>query len=211
MNPDDALSQALRQAASQVPVGSPPMAAIVRQGRTLRRRRRAAGLAVAAAFLTPVCLLAVRSAGTPPVVPASTASASTNAQVVTSGEKVTTPSGTSLWLTRQGLFLVAAGHPASAPDTVLVADMPSGHVGGVALGSSSGSVLAGVYRGSGVPSKITIAVGGQTLRARIYTLPGSPGWVAYYTEAFKHFNSGFPKPIVRAYAADGTLLLTTRL
>ncbi|WP_432190372.1 hypothetical protein [Streptomyces sp. Tue6028] len=146
-------------------------------------------------------------------MPASTASASTTARVVTSGEKVTAPSGTSLWLTRRGLFLVAAGHPASTPDTFLVADTPAGHVGGLARGSSSGSVWAGVYRGPGAPSKITIAIGGQTLQARIYTLPGSPGWIAYCAEtstpSLGLLDMG--KPTVRAYAADGTLVLTTRL
>ncbi|MFI9825640.1 hypothetical protein ACIHFC_35250 [Streptomyces sp. NPDC052013] len=211
MNTDDALSQALRQAASQVPVGPPPVAAIIRQGRSLRRRRRSVGLAVAVAFLAPACFLTVRSAATPPITPASTASASTTAQMVTSGERVTTPSGTSLWLTRQGLFLVAAGHPASAPDTFLVTDTPAGHVGGLARGSNSGTVWAGVYRGPGAPSKITIAVRGQTFQARIYTLPGSPGWLAYYTETSKHLSFDSPKPTVRAYAADGTLLMTTRL
>ncbi|MFI8829366.1 hypothetical protein [Streptomyces sp. NPDC053431] len=145
-------------------------------------------------------------------MPASTATATATAQVVASGEKVTTLSGTSLWLTRQGLFLVAAGHPASAPDTLLVADTPAGHVGGmVARGSSSGTVWAGIYRDPGAPSKITIEVGDQTLRARIYTLPGSPGWVAYSADTSTPLRSDLSKPTVRAYAADGALLLTTRL
>ncbi|MFF3062607.1 hypothetical protein [Streptomyces sp. NPDC057909] len=83
----------------------------------------------------------------------------------------------------------------------------------MALGNSSGTLWAGIYRGPGTPSKITLAVGGQTLQARVYTLPSSPGWVAYYAEASTTLDLGAakPKPTVRAYAADGTLLMTTRL
>ncbi|MGW5429541.1 hypothetical protein ACWET9_20380 [Streptomyces sp. NPDC004059] len=209
---DDALAQALRQAASRIPVSPPPVAAVVRQGRALRRRRRAAGVAVAAALLAPVCLLAVRSGDTSPVRPGGTASAGTSAgaETVTPGEKVTTPSGTSLWLTGRGVFLVGAGHPASAPDTVLVADTPPGHVGGASRGTGSGTVWAGIYRGPETPDKITLAVGGRTLRARLYTLPGSPGWVAYCAETSTP-GLATAKPTVRVQAADGTLLLTTRL
>ena len=212
MNTDDALAQALRQAASRVPVGPPPLAAVVRQGRALRRRRRAAGLAVAAALLAPVCLLAVPSHETSPGLPGGTASASTSAQVdvVTSGETVRTSSGTSLWLTSRGLFLAGAGHSASAPDTVLVADTPAGHVSGVVRSGSSGTVWAGVYRGPKTPSKITLAVGAQTLRARLYTLSGTPGWVAYCAETSTPSRDSV-KPTVRVYNSVGTLLLTTRL
>jgi hypothetical protein len=212
MNTDDALGEALRQAASRIPVGPPPVAAVVRQGRAMRRRRRAAGVAVAAALLAPVCLLAVRSADTSPVRPRGAASASSSAQAdtVASGEKVTTPSGTSLWLTGRGVFLVGAGRPASAPDTVLVADTPTGHVSGVARGTGSGTVWAGVYRGPRAPSRITLAVGGRTLPARLYTLTGSPGWVAYCAETSTP-GLASAKPTVRVHAADGSLLLTARL
>ncbi|WP_395297551.1 hypothetical protein ACF9IK_31945 [Kitasatospora hibisci] len=212
MNPD-ALADALRQTASRVPVGPPPVEAVFRQGRALRRRRRAAGLAVAAAVLAPACLLAVRSAGTPPSVPAGTAQAGTTQtgpQVVTSGEKVTNPSGTSLWLTEQGLFLTTAGQPGSAAESVLVADTPVGRLTGLARGSGSATVWAGVYRGPGTPAKLTLAVDGRTLPARLYALAGSPGWVAYSAETALPRNSA-EKPTVEAYAADGTLLLTTRL
>ncbi|MEU6092633.1 hypothetical protein ABZ865_38835 [Streptomyces sp. NPDC047085] len=212
MNTDDALAQALRQAASRISVGPPPVAAVVRQGRALRRRRRAVGLAVAATVLAPVCLLAVPHGDTSPVRPGSTASASTSAQaeVVASGEKVTTPSGASLWLTGRGVFLAGAGHPASAPDTALVADTPAGHVGGVAWGTGSGTVWAGVYRGPEAPSRITLEVGSRTVRARLYTLTGSPGWVAYCAETSTPGHASV-KPTIRVYAADGSLLLTTRL
>ncbi|MFC5884277.1 hypothetical protein RMN57_06405 [Kitasatospora sp. CM 4170] len=51
---------------------------------------------------------------------------------------------------------------------------------------------------------------GRTLQARLYTLAGSPGWVAYCAETALS-RPGAEKPTVEAYVADGSLLPTTRL
>jgi hypothetical protein len=78
-------------------------------------------------------------------------------------------------------------------------------------GNGSLTAFAGIYRGPGTPSKIVLGIGGGALQARVYTLPGSPGWIAYYTEASTSFDFRGDKATVRAYAADGTLLLAARL
>jgi hypothetical protein len=215
MNPDEALTTALRQTASEIPVGPAPIDAVVRGSRAIRRRRRTVAMAVAAVVVTPACLLAVRATTTPPppagAGPASAgAPAHTAAQLMMPGQKFTAFAGTTLWLTRLGLCLASPAHPDPYPDSVLVADTRPGQVAAMMASTGPRAVWAGVYRGPGTPDKITLTIGDRTLPVRLYTLAGHPGWIAFAADTAASGRST-DKPTLRAYATDGTLLLSTRL
>lgn len=71
-------------------------------------------------------------------------------------------------------------------------------------------VSAGIYSGTRAQSvKVTIRQGSLVVAANVISLPGTPGWSAFYPDAA--IELGDDKPIVYIDGADGTRLLSTKL
>ncbi|MBB4979622.1 MULTISPECIES: hypothetical protein [Streptomyces] len=206
MTQDETLAAALHEAAAAVPVGTAPTAAVMLRGRTIRRRRRAMRSAVvAAAVLVPVAGAAFSatfdSPSTPPA-PSAPAPAPAAVRVVDPGEKVPLGRGHTMRLTAQGLYL---GVPKATEQLVKAAEVPGGKISATASGDGGGTVWAGIYRGPERPAGVTLSVGGRTVGARIVTLPGSPGWVAFHAYATR---AGTDGSTITVLGADGTVLAT---
>ncbi|MFF3604665.1 hypothetical protein [Streptomyces sp. NPDC002463] len=208
MNQDETLAAALHEAAAAVPVGTAPTAAVMLRGRTIRRRRRTMRSAVvAAAVLVPVVGAAFSatfgSPSTPPV-PAASTPAPAAVQVVVPGEKVPLGRGHTMRLTAQGLYLAV---PKASEQLMKAADVPGGKISATTSGdgTGTGTVWAGIYRGPERPAGVTLSVGGRTVSARIVTLPGSPGWVAFHAYDTQAGTNG---STITVLGADGTVLAT---
>ncbi|AJF65058.1 hypothetical protein [Streptomyces vietnamensis] len=130
----------------------------------------------------------------PAVAPAGTASAAGAVRVVAPGERIAV-AGDRLWLTTEGLH-VASG--TGTADVLRVADVFPGKVATIAHGDASGALFAGIYRGPvTATTEVTLTLGSRTLRARVVTLAGKPGWGAYYVFAPKVKASVKPSIAVR--------------
>ncbi|MFF2847588.1 hypothetical protein ACFVT5_14880 [Streptomyces sp. NPDC058001] len=186
MNQDETLATALHEAAAGVPVGTAPTAAVMRRGKMIRRRHKAIRAAAAtAAVLVPVVGVAYSatfdSSPTPPV-PAASDAAPWAVKVVNPGEKVMLGRDGTMWLTEQGMFLRPKASVSAGERLMKPAEVPEGKVSVTAAGDGGGTVWGGVYRGPATPTEVTLSLGGRTVSARIVTLPGRPGWVAFHAD-----------------------------
>ncbi|MEV6295759.1 hypothetical protein AB0M41_36260 [Streptomyces sp. NPDC051896] len=158
---------------------------------------------VAAALLATGAGVAAAAANTP--AKASPAHAATVAkavqasaddvQTVQPGQKLTA-GGDTLWLTPEGLSIVAPKSSGSdQPELIRVADVAPGKVATMASGDASGTLWAGIYRGPvSASTKVTIKLGDRTLDAQVATLAGKPGWGAFYV--FDTHKDGADKPVI---------------
>jgi hypothetical protein len=116
-------------------------------------------------------------------------------QTVQPGQKLTA-GGDTLWLTPEGLSIVAPKSSGSdQPELIRVADVAPGKVATMASGDASGTLWAGIYRGRvSASTKVTIKLGDRTLDAQVATLAGKPGWGAFYV--FDTHKAGADKPVI---------------
>ncbi|MFF4243540.1 hypothetical protein ACFYY2_03590 [Streptomyces sp. NPDC001822] len=174
-----------------------PLAAIERAGRA-RRRRRAAGLAVACGLLlVPLASITLRAVSpdhvpptrgrvaAPPTPP--DAPAADPVRVVAPGEHVRAGAGVEIWLTEEGKHWstpetdhqfrsVADGnldlqHPGVGLNTEIVGDR---------------YVLSGLYTGTGQAGSVVVSTGDGEVTASLARLPGSPGWGVWYVDVPLH-------------------------
>ncbi|MEU4359239.1 hypothetical protein [Streptomyces virginiae] len=212
MNHDEDLAAALKQAAADLPEGPAPVDMVVRLGRRMRRRRQATlSTALAAAVLIPASAVAAPSLGSSgsgtPTVPAASTAASTQVQVVSSGEKVALGRASTMWLTGQGMFLLTPKSSGTTKESVLnAAEVPSGKISAVASGDTSGTLYAGIYRGPGKATRITAAIGNSTLNTQVIRLADSPGWAAFYADDTQAGAKSTPALTITVQGADGTIL-----
>jgi hypothetical protein len=209
MNQDEGLAAALREAAAGAHVGPAPIESVLGAGRTIRRRRRSVRAAVSVAVAVPALALVVVLAGavyrSDPVLqpaPASTGPAVERGPLVWgAGQRHDIGGGQSLTLTAQGVVVTPTG--GGAPLWAGQADGGSnGNVTMTVLGSPGRSLAVGLYRGHGPVGRVTVDLGGRTLEAQTATLPGQPGWCAFYVDASVLGNT----PTVTVYRADGMVL-----
>ncbi|GAA1972058.1 hypothetical protein [Catenulispora subtropica] len=220
MNLDETLAEAMQRTAHRIAVNPSPTAETVRRGLVARRRRRTATTALAVAAVGAIGAIGIpdwsaRShSASPGQQPAATRTIDTQSArdtvtTVAAGEHVTMPSGAELWLSSQGLSLaLGTGHQQS--DTVPVPDPSTAPVTAVARTVGSTTLWAGIYHGPGTPATVTLTFGGRSVPAKVLTLPGSPGWMAFAAEAAGS-DTGTDKPVLSAYSADGTKLLAIRV
>ncbi|MFI0898447.1 hypothetical protein [Streptomyces sp. NPDC020983] len=164
-----------------------------------RRRRRGWLAAVASAATlatgTGVAVAATGSAAPVNAAPAAAATAkpapeALTVQVVSPGQKISVGGG-SVWLTSKGLALAPKDLGSASPTVVPVAGVLPGKVSTVASGSSSGVVWAGVFR---LPVTSTTSVTVGSVKAKVITLAGKPGWGAFY--AFDTKGTADAKPAI---------------
>ncbi|MCX5233411.1 hypothetical protein [Streptomyces sp. NBC_00233] len=153
-----------------------------------RRKRGWLAVAASVAVLATGTGVAVASSvsaspmsAAPAAVSLQAASTAGAAQVVSPGERIAV-AGNKLWLTGQGLNVVAPKSSGTdKPDVMRVADVVPGKVSTTARGDASGVLWSGIYRGPvTATTKVTIKLGARTLQAKVVTLAGKPGWGAYY-------------------------------
>ncbi|MFF0432281.1 hypothetical protein ACFYU9_08690 [Streptomyces sp. NPDC004327] len=211
MNQDETLAAALHEAAAAMPVGAAPTAAVMRRGKTIRRRHKALrSAAVAAAILVPVAgaaFAATFGAPATPRVPVASAPAPAAVTVVAPGEKVALGGGSTMWLTDRGMFLATPRTSGSKAERqqLEVADVPAGKISATAAGDGTGTVWAGIYHGPDKPADVTVSMGGRTVSARMVVLPGRPGWVAFHTYDTRAGN-GTNDITITVRGADGAIL-----
>ncbi|WP_432190374.1 hypothetical protein [Streptomyces sp. Tue6028] len=160
-------------------------------------------VAAAAVLATGVGVAAASGAGasvkaTPVHAAAAAVKASAGGvQTVKPGQRITV-GGDTLWLTPQGLSIVAPKSSGTGkPDLVRVTDAQPGKWTGTARGDASGTLWAGIYRGPVSSStKVTIKVGGRTLDAKVATLAGKPGWGAFYVFDTHKIDFKTNKPVI---------------
>ncbi|MFI0898449.1 hypothetical protein [Streptomyces sp. NPDC020983] len=211
MNQDEELGAALKQAAAGLPVGPAPVDTVVHLGRRMRRHRAALSTVLAAAVLVPASAVIVLSLGPSgsgtPTAPAASASAASQARVVASGEKITLDRSHTMRLTGQGVFLSTSPPSGTSEEPALkAAEVPEGTVSTLSYGDTSGSLCVGIYRGPGTGVTITATLGGTTLDTQTVTLPGAPGWVAFFTGGGPVGAGSGSAVSVTVRAADGTIL-----
>lgn len=134
-------------------------------------------------------------------------------QVVQSDERITASSaGAGIWLDSKGLYLASPGPDGvRQPNLLQVTDMKPGQISTLASGATWHAVLGGIYCGTfSQPVKVTIKQGGLAVTAKVISLPGAPGWFAFYTDASIDVGSD-DKPTVYIDGADGTRLVSSKL
>ncbi|MEU6365218.1 hypothetical protein ABZ876_05625 [Streptomyces sp. NPDC046931] len=184
------LREALAESAYGITPSGPPLAAIERHGRRIRRRRRTAVLGTGCGLLlVPLAALALRGthgdAGRV-MPPAASASASPSVgvgkvRVVTPGERVAAAPGTRLWLTPDGLHWTEPDAPVqfkSVTDGNIALDRPG--IETRTYGSNGDRFLFGTYHGKGEAARVRIETVGGDIEGTALTLAGSPGWGAWY-------------------------------
>ncbi|MGQ4490757.1 hypothetical protein ACN6LM_001557 [Streptomyces sp. SAS_281] len=211
MNQDEELRAALKQAAAGLPVGPAPVTTVVGLGRRMRRRRVALPTVLAAAVLVPALAVTVTSLGSSgsatPTIPAASASATSQARVVASGEKIALGRSHTMRLTGTGVFLSSSPPSGTADEpTLKAAAVPEGAVAAISYGDTSSSLCVGIYRGPETGVTITAALGGRTLNTQTATLPGTPGWTAFFTDEGREGARSGSALTVTVRAADGTIL-----
>jgi hypothetical protein len=151
----------------------------------------ATGAGAAAAANAPAKASPARAATVAKAVQAS----ADGVQTVQPGQKLTA-GGDTLWLTPEGLSIVAPKSSGSdQPELIRVADVAPGKVATMASGDASGTLWAGIYRGPvSASTKVTIKLGDHTLDAQVATLAGKPGWGAFYV--FDTHKAGADKPVI---------------
>ncbi|MEU3300150.1 MULTISPECIES: hypothetical protein [unclassified Streptomyces] len=219
MSFEDNLTRALRASADAVTMSPAPTEAVIQRGRAILRRRntaRAAGMAAVIASCTLVTaaqLTARDSTPTRPTVAASPAESASpqpaGVRVVRAEERIKTGRGNTIWLTANRN--VAADLPAFtdwAPGTPVARLNGPEPLDAVGFTDKDWTLYVGTYRGKGKLAKVTVKVDDVTLNAKVITLPGNPGWAAFYVNA-PRTSKHSPKEWLTGYAADGTVLAHT--
>jgi hypothetical protein len=220
---DDALRRMFGESAERARVGAAPVEATMGRGRALHMRRRNTRVAVAVIALSSLGLglgMAMGpDAGSPNPEPGSVAAPPAQAaevRQVAPGQRVEVGHGIAMWLTSNGYHYVTdpimpqntAGR-AVTDDRVFPVDTVDLRV----YSTDAASLYTGAYRGERNAARVTVRVAGRTLQATLLTLPGNPGWSAYYTDGpfvkVPTEKGGSVQALVTVYAADGTVLATT--
>ncbi|MFF4957864.1 hypothetical protein [Streptomyces sp. NPDC001222] len=184
------LREALAESAYAITPSRPPLAAVERAGRRIRRRRRAAVVGAGCGLLlVPLTVLALRGTGSdadrvPPPAASAAASPSVVAgkvRVVTPGERVAVGMGTELWLAPDGLYWKRPDLPVQSQnitDGNIVMDQA-----GVEMrtyGEKTGALVFGTFHGKGEAARVRIETADGDVEGTALTLAGSHGWGAWY-------------------------------
>jgi hypothetical protein len=196
------LGDDLREQSTLIPVGPPPVDAVLRRGRAIRRRRRLAAGTVAAAVLalaSTVALLAPFDTGTVTVT------------ATPGGAPQEVPPDTPLDIGHDMRVTLLSGDPPrylvrsewfrpTGDDTAL---HEAGTLGAVPMMADAGPTVYGEWRDSAEIPDIRVTVGDRTWRPTLLRLPGDPGWGVY----FLHLGEVPPDTPVTAthYAPDGSV------
>ncbi|MEW2635563.1 hypothetical protein AB0903_28990 [Streptomyces sp. NPDC048389] len=222
MNEDDMrLRDALRREADTVPHGFAPVEAVLRRGRTARRRRTAAlaGTATAVAALLTLGTLGGPSSAQDPAPPASAAPDTAppapaplpEVRVVRPYEPVPIGHGFSMALLPEGRqnFVVGTGDIGASVEQSRQYVGDSIRPNSLSSGLSSGDgppLLCGAFRSDTVPARVEVRLdSGERLAAAALRLPGAGDWGAYY--AFGDAGHDVGGWTVTAYAGDGSVLV----
>ncbi|MFD4973810.1 hypothetical protein [Streptomyces sp. NPDC058424] len=192
------LRRALTEVAYDITPSPLPLAAVERQGRRIRLRRRTAVLGAGCGLLlVPLAVVVLpgtesgapsvtspaASASVSPTPSASPAAPAPTPRIVASGEHVTAVPGFELWLTAEGKHWTTPSSPdpqfRSVADGNIVRSDP-----GVTLQEESGDgriYLSGVYYGGkGTASSVEVETVAGTVWGKLVELPGDPGWGVWY-------------------------------
>jgi hypothetical protein len=215
--PEEAVRQALRDAAWRLE--PPPWPAEAVRGRARRRRVRGIVLAapLAAAVAVAAVLLLPPQPHDPPMPAASptrqpepgpTAERTASPLLASPGKKLKIGHGAWLTLTTEQVCLGFDG-PAEC-DPVGPGNQPSGTIGLRIQSDSTGTLYRPLYIGPGEPVRITLRVGSASYQARLVTLPGRPGYATGYVWTSARSGTALPSAVVTAYGAQGQVLATFR-
>ncbi|MFI9602785.1 hypothetical protein ACIHCX_23555 [Streptomyces sp. NPDC052043] len=192
------LRQALAEVAYSITPSPPPLAAVERWGRRIRRRRRAAVLGAGCGLLlVPLAVVVLRGTepgaarATSPAAPASVSpspSVSSTApaptpRVVAPGEHVTAAPGFEFWLTAEGKHWTTPSSPEPQFRSVVDGNIDR-NTPGVSVQEESEDgrgYLSGLYYGGkGTASSVEVDTADGTVRGKLIELPGNPGWGVWY-------------------------------
>jgi hypothetical protein len=174
-----------------------PLAAVTRDGRRLRRRRRGAvlgalcGLLLIAAGGAALGTDLFSGAGGSTGSSGASGSAGANAaesfggsvRIVTPGERVPVAPGVKVWLTKDGEHWSAPDAPQPVRTGTYAGttkDEP-----GITLqeeGKHGNWFVSGVYHGAGEAARVEIETAGGRFSGSLLTLAGDPGWGVWYAE-----------------------------
>ncbi|MFD5078830.1 hypothetical protein [Streptomyces sp. NPDC058371] len=173
-----------------------PLAAVIRDGRRLRRRRSTVLGALCGLLLVSAAGAALYTdlfSGPGGATASSGASGSAGAnatapfggsvRIVTPGERVPVAPGVKVWLTKDGEHWSAPDSPQpvrTGPYAGAAADQP-----GITLqeeGKHGNWFLSGVYHGAGEAARVEVETAGGRFSGSLLTLAGKPGWGVWYAE-----------------------------
>ncbi|MEH0635051.1 hypothetical protein [Streptomyces bottropensis] len=232
------LREALADAAYDITPQAVPLSAIERDGRVVRRRRRAVALSAGCGLLLLpfAVVLALRPGGPPatvqpmaPPTPAVSASPTParitgpyagQTRVVEPGERVDVGKGTRIWLTAEGKH---AYEPVMSDlvefQNLLDEDIDRSRPGAAMQEAVSGTdyaLLSGLYFGTRSPAAgVRLELrDGRTLDGTVLRLAGNKGWGAWYV--LTHREEGTPHAErlrsltekVTVYDKEGTVLVS---
>jgi hypothetical protein len=176
------------------------------------------GVAVAAGDGTPKSPPTVAGTATisPTAAAPTPAGTTAAARVVAADERVDLGHGNITWLTSNGYHWISSAASSGAQYGKSVTDdrfFPDDTVDLRVYAAGAATLYTGAYHGEREAAKITVQVAGQTLNAKLLTLPGDPGWSAYYVDGpaakLPEHKGDSVKALVTVHAADGTVLATT--
>ncbi|MEU3184702.1 hypothetical protein ABZ707_10875 [Streptomyces sp. NPDC006923] len=212
-------------------VPSPVPLAAIEQASRVRRRRRAAGLALGCALLlAPPAALALHLAGPAPVVrpaatltpappppppPPSPTAPAREVRVVEPGERVGVLPGAELWLTAEGKHWSTpetAEQFRSVTDGNLDTSRPDVAFQSEAVGDRY--FLSGLYYGTDKAAAVKVVTERGTVTATMLRLAGHPDWGVWYATSAVPDSPDFPDTFVRSvtvYDAAGRTLASLPL
>ncbi|MDX3853239.1 hypothetical protein [Streptomyces sp. AK02-01A] len=224
------LREVFTDAAYDIVPSPVPLAAIEKASR-VRRRRRAAGLAVGCALLLapsaavalhligPAPATVVRPAATatpaPPPAPPSPTATARAVRVVAPGERVRVLPGAELWLTEEGKHWSTpemAEQFRSVTDGNLDTSSPDVAFQSEAVGDRY--FLSGLYYGTDKAAAVKVVTQHGTLTATMVRLAGHPDWGVWYATSALPDAPEFPDAFFRSitvYDAAGRTLATLAL
>ncbi|MEU9207803.1 hypothetical protein AB0D27_07575 [Streptomyces sp. NPDC048415] len=185
------------EAAYDVTPSAVPLAAIEREGRRRRVRRRTAVLGAACGMLlVPLTVLVLREGVSAPVSgpsdrvrpPASSAGTSSpspaagKVRVVAPGERVEVAPDTEIWLTEDGKHWTEPGAPGPQFRSVIDGNLDLSKPG-VSLqesGQAGSYFLSGIFNGKGEPARVEVSTLAGAVNGTALTLAGKPGWGVWY-------------------------------
>ncbi|MET9505567.1 hypothetical protein ABZY42_28240 [Streptomyces sp. NPDC006622] len=224
MTDDARLGELLRREADTFPTSSAPVDAVLRRGRSARRRRTAAAVGAVVAVTAWAAAVGLTDLARPaPTTPPATAPVSTTPpgpvpsaehpgpRTVSPYEVVGIGHGHSMALLPDGRqnFVVGAGDIAAAVerakgslgDNILPETLSSGR-----SGTGENVLYFGAFRAKTVPSRIELRFdSGRRHTAEALTLPGHPGWGTYYV--FCDASTADTGYTVTASTQDGEVLI----
>ncbi|MFI9747887.1 hypothetical protein [Streptomyces sp. NPDC052494] len=201
----DRIREAFAREAHDVTPSPVPLAALLREGRKARRRRRTAtfsaltvlGAATAAAAVVgvtsarpslpaPAPIAAPPSAVAPRIpTPTSAKPTPTPVRVVASGQRVDAGKGWKVWLTEEGKHWTGPdGYENSRSVTDGNVDTAVPGVTHQSQSSPAGGFHSGLYYGTRAVGRVELKGPGATrTAATLLELPGRPGWGVWYAHA----------------------------